>query len=73
VTAPKTIEQLEKISMERSIQRKLEEDSDDDSDRIRIHTEPFDLSGLDILDIDCQAADQAVSANEPLFDFEELE
>jgi len=73
VTAPKTIEQLEKISMERSIQRKLEEDSDDDSDRIRIHTEPFDLSGLDILDIDGDAADKAVSANEPLFDFEELE
>jgi hypothetical protein len=71
VTAPKTIEQLEKISMERSIQRKLEEESDDD-DRIKIHTEPFDLTALDILDIDGPAAGQAVSADEPLFDFEEL-
>ena len=59
--------------MERSIQRKLEEDSDDDSDRIKIHTDPFDLTGLDILDIDGPAADQAVSAEDPMFDFEELE
>lgn len=72
VTAPKTIEQLEKISMERSLQRKLEEESDDDGDRIKIHGEPFDLTGLDILDIDGPAAGQSVSVDEPLFDFEEL-
>jgi hypothetical protein len=68
VSAPKTIEQLEKISMERSIQRKLEEDSDDD-DTIKI-METVDLSGFDVLDMD--TAGNAVSSNDPFIDFEEL-
>jgi hypothetical protein len=68
VSAPKTIEQLEKISMERSIQRKLEEDSDD-SDTIKI-MEPVDLSGFDVLDMD--TAGNAVSSEDPFIEFEEL-
>jgi hypothetical protein len=52
VEAPKTIERLEEISTNRAFQRKLdEESSDDDDDRIQIHTEDMiDLSGFDILD-----------------------
>jgi len=52
VNAPKTIERLEEISTERAIQRKLEEE-DDDNDRIKIHTtdlEAIDLGTLDILE-----------------------
>ena len=48
VEAPKTIERLEEISTSRAIQRKLEEDSDDD--RIKISTDLIDLSGFDVLD-----------------------
>lgn len=74
VEAPKTLDRLEKISMERSIQRKLEEDEDDD-DKIHIHTEPFDISGLDILDIDggLREASNNVSMDIPSLDFELLE
>ena len=49
VEAPKTIERLEEISTSRAIQRKLEEESDDD-DRIKISTDLIDLSGFDVLD-----------------------
>jgi hypothetical protein len=69
VSAPKTIEQLEKISMERSIQRKLEEEESDDSDTIKI-MEPVDLSGFDVLDMD--TAGNAVSSEDPFIEFEEL-
>jgi hypothetical protein len=51
VSAPKTIERLEEISMERAIQRKLEED-DDDEDKVKINTgENIDLGMLDIFDL----------------------
>jgi hypothetical protein len=51
VNAPKTIERLEEISMERAIQRKLEEE-DDDEDKISINTgENIDLGMLDIFDL----------------------
>jgi hypothetical protein len=52
VDAPKTIERLEDISTSRAIERKLEEesDTDDDDDRIQIHTDLVNLSGFDILD-----------------------
>jgi hypothetical protein len=51
VNAPKTIERLEEISMERAIQRKLEEE-DDDEDKIRIDSgENIDLGILDIFDL----------------------
>jgi hypothetical protein len=55
VNAPKDIDTLEEISNERYIQRKLEEEEndEDDDEKIKINTnEPFDLSGLDIIDID---------------------
>jgi hypothetical protein len=53
INAPKTEERLEAISADRFFKRKLEEESDDDDDeRIKIHTEPIDLSGFDILDMD---------------------
>ena len=48
VEAPKTIERLEEISTSRALQRKLEEDDDDD--RIKISTDLIDLSGFDVLD-----------------------
>jgi hypothetical protein len=49
ISAPKTIERLEEISMERAIQRKLEEDEDLD-ETIKIHTDTIPLDGLVDLD-----------------------
>lgn len=49
IEAPKTIERLEEISTSRAIQRKLEEEEDDE-DRIKISSDLIDLSGFDILD-----------------------
>jgi hypothetical protein len=70
IHAPKTIEQLEKISMERAMQRKMEEEED----RIHIHTEPIDLSGFDILDDDNNHNhnNETGRLSDPLIDFEEL-
>ena len=51
ISAPKTIERLEEISSNNAFRRKLEEDSsDDEDDKIKIHTDMIDLSGFDILD-----------------------
>ena len=51
ISAPKTIERLEEISTNNAFRRKLEEDSsDDEDDKIKIHTDMIDLSGFDILD-----------------------
>ena len=71
VNAPKTIERLEKISTSRAIQRKLdEESSDEDDDRIKIHTsEAIDLSGFEVLD-DIKPSSNGFDI--PLLDFEEL-
>jgi hypothetical protein len=49
VDAPKTIERLEEISTSRALQRKLEEEEDND-DRIKISSDLIDLSGFDVLD-----------------------
>jgi len=57
VSAPKTIERLEEISMERAIQRRLEEE-DDLEDKIRIHTDNISLEPLDIMDIDRGSRDK---------------
>lgn len=58
IEAPKSIERLEEISTNRAIQRKLEEESsDDEDDRIKIHTDLIDLSGFDVLDEDKQMED----------------
>jgi len=47
ITAPKTIERLEEISNLRNIQRKLEEE-DDDNEKLNISNENIDLDHLDI-------------------------
>ena len=49
VSAPKTIERLEEISMERAIQRRLEEEDELD-EKIKIHTDNISLDGLEVLD-----------------------
>jgi hypothetical protein len=70
VSAPKTIERLEEISTSRALQRKLEEEMEEENDRIQIHTEPVDLSGFEVLD---GLNDTITISNEdPLFDFEEI-
>ena len=51
VSAPKTIERLEEISMERAIQRRLEEEEELD-EKIKIHTDNIPLDGLEVLDRD---------------------
>ena len=52
IDAPKTLERLEDISVSRSLERRMMEDSDDDSDdeRIQIHTGTMDLTEFDLLD-----------------------
>lgn len=67
VHAPKTIEQLEKISMERAMQRKMEEEDE----RINIHMEPVDLSGFDILD-ESGVDSGSGRLSDPVLDFEEV-
>lgn len=52
VNAPKTIERLEEISAFRNAQRKLEEDDDEDNDKLKISTEPAELGQLDLHVID---------------------
>jgi len=51
VSAPKNIERLEEISTARAIQRRLDEEEDDE-DRIKISSDTIDLSGFDVLDND---------------------
>jgi len=58
-TAPKDVDTLEKISIDRNAQRKLEEDEDDDEEgggeqeKIKIHMdEPVSLSLDDVFDLD---------------------
>ena len=51
INAPKTIERLEQLSVDNHMRRKLEEESDDEEeDRIKIHMDNIDLTGLDIFD-----------------------
>ena len=52
IEAPKTIERLEEISNARALERKLEEEAEDENDRIQIHTDNLSLGDLDILDIE---------------------
>lgn len=73
INAPKTIERLEEISTERAIQRKLEEESDDDDDydgKLNIDTSgEVDLGMLDIFDLNTSGS----SADDLLLnDVEEL-
>lgn len=53
VEAPKNVERLEQISVERNAQRKLETDDDDDGDsRLRIMDEDVKLDNLDVHNIE---------------------
>lgn len=67
VNAPKTIERLEEISTSRAMQRKLEEEADDD-DRIKIHTDNLDISSLGIMDLG--PVSSILSEEPPILDFE---
>jgi len=51
VSAPKNIERLEEISSARAMQRRLDEEEEDE-DRIKISGDTIDLSGFDVLDND---------------------
>ena len=52
IKAPKDIERLEEISTSNAIKRKLEEEEDDELDKIQIHTDNVSINDLDILDIE---------------------
>ena len=67
VNAPKTIERLEEISTSRAMQRKLEEEADDE-DKIQIHTDNLDISSLGIMDLD--PVSSFSSEEPPILDFE---
>ena len=72
IVAPKTIERLEDISVERNLQRKLEElgaDEDDDAplDRIKIQEDALDLGELGITDLNPRTSEENLT-----LDFEEI-
>lgn len=71
INAPKSIERLEEISTARAIQRRLDEEMEDDEDRIQIHSDPIDLTGFDVLD-DIGRGSSNVLMDDPILDFEEL-
>jgi hypothetical protein len=48
INAPKTIERLEEISNLRNLQRKMEEDDDNDNEKLTISDELVDLNSLDV-------------------------
>ena len=70
IVAPKDIDRLEQISVERAMQRRLEEEAEEESDKIKIlDSSPVDLLDLGIMDMD----GGATKADEPIqLDFEEL-
>ena len=51
ISAPKTVERLEEISVERALQRKLEEEEEEMEDRIKIHTDAVGLDDLGVFDM----------------------
>jgi hypothetical protein len=70
IIAPKNIERLEEISAARNMQRKLEEDGEDDDaplDRIRINDVPLDLGELGITNLDGDGGSDDLK-----LDFEEI-
>jgi hypothetical protein len=75
IVAPKNIERLEEISAARNMQRKLEEDGEDDEDapldRIRINEDSLDLGELGIMDLDGGSGSGSGSDDLKL-DFEEI-
>ena len=69
INAPKTIERLEQISEERNIQRKLEEEEDDNQERVNIHMDD-DVVLDDVFDLDKTGMD--MKDDNITLDFEEL-
>jgi hypothetical protein len=71
IVAPKNIERLEEISAARNMQRKLEEDGDDDGDapldRITIKDDALDLGELGITDLNGSKEEEPLT-----LDFEEI-
>jgi len=71
IVAPKNIERLEEISAARNMQRKLEEEGDDDSDapldRITINDDVLDLGELGITDLNGSKEEEPLT-----LDFEEI-
>lgn len=77
INAPKTIERLEEISSERALQRKLDEEEDDDDSyngRINIDTNgDIDLGMLDIFDLNNSQTSTKIDDSDILLnDVEEL-
>lgn len=70
INKPKTVDELEKLSMERTIQRRFEEDGDSGNERIQITNDSLEL--LDFDSLDGEKASEKVSLGDPLLDFEEL-
>ena len=52
INAPKTLERLEEISTSNALQRKLDEATEEDEEKIRIHEESIDLGLLEVDEID---------------------
>jgi len=52
IEAPKTLERLEDISISRALERRMENDDDDNDDNecLKIHTGNIELTGFDVLD-----------------------
>lgn len=70
VNAPKTIERLEQISSASSLRRQMERDEEEESERIRIHTDDsIDLTDFDVLD---EPTKKRGDSNDITLDFEEL-
>ena len=70
IVAPKNIERLEEISAARNLQRKLEEENDDDEiplDRIKINEDTLDLGELGITDLNPNSFDDELK-----LDFDEI-
>ena len=69
IIAPKDIDTLEQISTSRELQRKLdEEEEDDENDKIKIHTDIIDLGELDIMDFGGASKDDNIKLDvEDLF------
>jgi hypothetical protein len=68
VNAPKTIERLEEISTSRALQRKLDEQEEDQEEKIKIFSDNIDVPGLDIFDLDPKVPEDVPI----VLDFEEL-
>jgi hypothetical protein len=66
IQAPKDVDRLEEISVARNLQRKLEEESDDDEDRLTILDEPVNID-MGALNMDGSLVEEPIT-----LDFETL-